>query len=141
MAVGDEGIATGITVAFPGTIAITAQIRDINLDDMELGDVDMSHQGSSGFKRIVMQKLADPGGLELECWFKGGEDPPLGAEGLVTVTFPDTSWFKALVAVQRFGGTFPLEEGMGCTYRLRNLGSGAGTASGQSATPPEFGST
>jgi len=116
-------IGTGTTITFPAGMTITAEILNVSWDGAERGVVQTSHMGTTTWHTKLLSDLADPGAFEIECHFKGGEDPPLGATGTVTISFPDGTNIVGNMGVRAFAMNDPLEDVMTSTYTLEALGA------------------
>lgn len=87
-------VATGITIDFVS--GFMAEIIDVTPPNMSREMVDMSHQGTSKWRKFKPGKLIDPGEAEASIAFLPSEIPPMADDFQeVTITFPDsggTTW-------------------------------------------------
>ena len=102
-------ITTGITVTMSG---LTAEILDINLSGVDRPAIDVSHQGTTGWREFLMGKLTDPGQLQLDIQYDADSVIPIN--GPITPIVigggdsdaPDISFSGA---IQSFSAGLPLE--------------------------------
>ncbi len=124
MAVGDTVIGTGTTIAFGASITLTAEILNVRWTGAgDIAVIDKSHMGSTTWKEKLLANLADPGAIELDVHFKGGETPPLADQATVTISFPDGSTLASTMGVKDFEMDDPLEDKMTASYTLECLGA------------------
>jgi len=81
-------VGTGTTIAF-ATSSFTAEVMNLNGNDMTRPDIDTSHMGTTGYKTYIPGKLLEGGAIEMEINFDPDATPPLsGAAETITITFP-----------------------------------------------------
>lgn len=81
-------VGTGITIVF-GTSGFTAEVMNINGNDMTRPEINASHMGTTGYQEYIPGKLLEGGSVELEINFDPDQIPPLNAAAeTITITFP-----------------------------------------------------
>lgn len=111
-------VGTGTTIAF-ATSSFTAEVMNINGNDISRPDINTSHMGTTGYQTYIPGKLIEGGAVEMEIAFDPDSIPPISAVAeTITVTFPIPSGQSSGASVAFTGyinawsWTDPLEEKM-----------------------------
>ena len=81
-------VGTGTTIAF-ATSSFTAEVININGNDISREDIETTHMGTAGYRTYVPSRLVEGGTVDMEITFDPDVQPPIaGVAESITVTFP-----------------------------------------------------
>jgi hypothetical protein len=81
-------VGTGTTIAF-ATSSFTAEVMNINGNDISRPDINTTHMGTTGYQTYIPGKLVEGGAIEMELNFDPDAQPPIaGVSESITITFP-----------------------------------------------------
>lgn len=78
----------GATVVWAGTTSFTARWRSVGGLAKFVDELEDTALDSAGYMEVVPDDLAQVDPIDIEAYFDGTTDPPIGETGSLTITFP-----------------------------------------------------
>lgn len=118
-------IGTGTTVTF-GTSGFSADILNVNHDNVNRESIQTSHMGTTGSHTFMPADLVDNGEVTIEIAFVATLTPPIfsnAAAETMTIAYAGSATTWSFSAFQiTFGNSIPLEDKMTATLSFKVSG-------------------
>lgn len=111
------GVGTGTTIAFTTASGnYDGEVISASIDGEEVPVIDMTHMGSTGYRKKTFGSLIEPPQVTVEINYDPDDPPPVGTEDTATLTWPDGSTMIGSGAFISRSSETPLEDKMTGTY-------------------------
>ncbi len=114
------GTGTGVSLVFSSGITYTGQALSFKIDGEEIPVIDVSHMGTTGYRKKIFGSLIEPPTLDVEINYEAsGPAPVSGTPGTLTITWPDNSTLTGTGAIIKRNSEHKLEEKMVGNYTFQ----------------------